>query len=181
MSGRQVVRARMVALSCDEANDEQRAPYLEAPIRDIAVRDAITGEMQRNAEQCRSRLRSHASSHRCASRSVKRSNHTVVLARPAQEGPGHFRNRRLSRAEAASTVLKAPVRGLGTPRYRWKCAAEQAFLAHMTRATFRPVSEARVITLLTPSLPAAACLGARRSGRRSAQTVLSRARVTWQA
>jgi len=56
--------------------------------------------------------------------------------------------------EPATLGLKAPVRDFGMLRHRWKYAAKQGFLACMKLASFRPVSEARVIALLTPAPPA---------------------------
>jgi len=80
--------------------------------------------------------------------------------------------------EPATLGLKGPVRGLGTLRHRWKCAAEHGFLAHMKLPRFRPISEARVITLLTPSLPAAAYLEGHDAPARAQAVFLARVKLT---
>jgi hypothetical protein len=55
---------------CYEPDDRQPATDLEAPVVDVAMRDAIAGEMERNAEERRSRPRAHRRSHRRTCRCV---------------------------------------------------------------------------------------------------------------
>jgi hypothetical protein len=60
---------------CDEA-----AADLEAPVRDVLVRDTIAGHVERRSEEQRERARANGGSQRRARGDVQRDDHTPIIA-----------------------------------------------------------------------------------------------------
>ena len=82
-AGRECAESRLVKESAshgDEANHEKPAADLEAPIRDIAMRNPITRQVQRDAKKRCRRPRPHTIAHRRAGSGVQRDDHTCVIA-----------------------------------------------------------------------------------------------------
>ena len=84
-AGRQCAKSRFVKEATshgDEANHEKSAADLEAPIRDVAMRNPITRQVQRDAKERCCGPRPHTIAHRRAGSSVQRDDHTGVVAKP---------------------------------------------------------------------------------------------------
>ncbi len=68
------------APSGEQSEGDEAAADLEAPIGNVLVRDAITGDVQRGAEEQRERARADDGSHCRARGHVQRDDHTRIIA-----------------------------------------------------------------------------------------------------
>jgi hypothetical protein len=68
------------APSGEQAEREDAATDLEAPVGDVLVRHAIARDVQRRTEQKRERARTHNGSHRRPRRDMQRDDHRPIIA-----------------------------------------------------------------------------------------------------
>jgi hypothetical protein len=68
------------APSGEQSEGDEAAADLEAPIGNVLVRDAITGDVQRGAQEQREPPRADNGSHRRARGYVQRDDHTQIIA-----------------------------------------------------------------------------------------------------
>jgi hypothetical protein len=73
-------RVERAATGGEQAERDEAAADLEAPVGDVLVRHPIAGQMQRRAEQERKGTRADEGADRASGRDVQRDDHTPIIA-----------------------------------------------------------------------------------------------------